>query len=258
MPLTVFTRLPYDVPTTLGVIDPNDVISYEEYIQMSQATEAGSYDHWLFNNSLIGSANSKALTPQSANHTLHPSYVSLTTEIGNALLTDLAHGAAYTVCMVAKLKNGYTGTTITQLAGVVDGSTNGASMIGFDHTNGKGVGPYMIGGGFGTTPRLQSNLDDWQFISCSFSGGALAAVNTFVADTKNGIQTNQKNSTNALASTQLIGLGNAYFNQANGTTVKMQFDCAEFIIFTGTKTLAELEAIYNRSQLRMQFKGVAI
>lgn len=258
MSFTVFTQLPYDVPPTLGTIDPNDVISYEELIQMMQAPEVGVYDHWFFNNSLIGSANGKALTPQSANHAQYASYVSLTTEMGNALLTDLTHGAAYTVCMVAKLKKGYTGTTITQLAGVVDGSTAGASMIGFDHTNGLGVGPYITGGGFGTAPRLQNNLDDWQFISSSFSGDLQAAVNSLTGDSKNGIQKVQKTSTNALASNRLIGLGNGYFNQANGTTVKMQFDCAEFIVFTGTKTLVELEDIYKRSQLRMQFKNISI
>ncbi|MCH7307835.1 hypothetical protein MMO38_06730 [Acinetobacter sp. NIPH 1852] len=160
--------------------------------------------------------------------------------------------------MVAKLKNGYTGTSITQLAGAVDGSARGASMVGFDHTNAKGVGPYVTGGGFGTAPRLLNNLDDWQFIACSFSADALSVVNTLVADAKNGIQTVQKTSTNALGSNRLIGLGNGYFNQANGTTVKMQFDCAEFMIFTGTKTLSELEDIYKRSQIRMQFKNISI
>lgn len=251
--MNLITRLPITAPTTIGVVNSSDVISYSEYLEMI-SSEVGAYEYWNFNKGLVGS-NNKSLVPQNASeYVLSNGIAKLKTNNGGGLVSDKSGSSSHTICMVVKVKPGYTGTAITKLAGSLVG-TSGQSMIGFDPANG-GVNGYVVGGGFGTAPRLQHTLDQWQFIAVSFPTGASPVINTITGDAIHGIQESSKTSLVALSNTNNIALGNAYYGGAGYITAEIE--CAEFIIFDSVKTVTEMKEIYGRSKQRMKLKMINI
>ncbi|HCV3128084.1 TPA: hypothetical protein OV565_002141 [Acinetobacter baumannii] len=224
--------------------------------------ENNAYGHWLFGggpSSLVDVVNGRILTLQDG-ATVQPIYadktVTLSTAIGNALLTDLVDSSAQSLTLCAVVKCTTTALAIL-LGNLVPSSSTTSSGLAAFASAGNGyltVKPVAAGGaGISSLTPPSSIVQTSNFFIAS-------SVNK---DTKKGIiylqqlgveSSNESSYTAASyeSSANKIGIGNvAYTGSSNTATY------SEAIIFDNALTLAEIQNVALRSKDRMANRNIS-
>lgn len=260
--MNIFTRLPYDVPETIGLVSPNEIIGYEQLIELTQAPESEAYEHWTFKDGLVGLVGQKQLIPVAgtvpsvANGVLTLSGISTATKkfMNSDLINPTQNG--FTICIVAKTSLSLSGDVA--LAGYQTAQAGTASIFASANNAIKGN---AINLGFGTAPTIAVPSTDWFFAAASYSNAALVVRNLAVASATTELSTNTFTGTGSIVNPSgadgitSVGIGASY---ANSGLADIDIEYAEFIIFNSSKTNDELAEIYQRSKIRMQVKNIDI
>lgn len=250
----LFTILPFSVNNSVLPVIPSS-----DYQRLSDL-EIGAYEHWLFDkgssNDLVGGINGKQLTVQSTAPTYSGSYLSISGNEGNGLLTDMGEvaGQIDTICVVFKHSSS-TGIVVPfgTLSKTADASLGGGS-------------PFI-----GNTPRdllLQyrptniASIDTgkdvpaatWHFLAVSRNMATGGVVRTLL-----GGQTVHEITVGGVAyipagNNRKIALGSAYYTAATGVTL----DFAEAVVFDRQLSATELNGVYMRAKARMSARGITV
>ncbi|HEO1767954.1 hypothetical protein [Acinetobacter baumannii] len=225
--------------------------------------EDDAYGHWLFGggpSSLVDVVNGRILTLQSG-ATVQPIYadktVTLSTAIGNALLTDLVDSSAQSLTLCAVVKCTTTALAIL-LGNLVPGTSTTSSGLGAFASAGKGyltVKPVTANGSAGIpslsppSPIIQtSNF----FIATSINKNTKKGV---VYIQQAGAESSNEASYTASSyepSANKIGIGNVAYATGGNTTIY-----SEAIVFDKALTLAEIQAVALRSKDRMANRNIS-
>jgi len=221
--------------------------------------EAGAVDHFLFGGSeasLVGLKGRSTLT--AANPSSPPVYApaSLTLSAGgrNGLLSPMLEPDAYTLCCVVKY-------TVDALGRMLFGTSQGGS--------GDGKGFALLNdnlGSFSALMRPNGNrtpisrtllvdlLGSWVFVAF----GVDAQGNRFRTFVGGVNPVELVNATQYARSDRVISLGNAHYESSAGVNYKAAGEYAEFIQFQGYLDQPSLQAIYQRSKLRLAARGITV
>ncbi len=252
--MSLFTRLPISVnDPSLPIIPSGDIDT------LGVSYELDSYDHWVFNTGdvggLVGLNKQRALTPQASVAAYAATYLSLSTTMGNALLSDLDEVALgkYTLCTIVREPSPQP-TGIKPLFGTVVASP-AANNLTF--LSGSGAARKVFASYSGFTSSLDTTAaiagDVWYFVASSldFKADSSHTMKTLVGGTAPleaaGIGAH-------LASGRKWALGNGWY--ATGAAGTYQY--AEFILYDRALTTDELQAVYARSKARMALQGITV
>ncbi len=226
--------------------------------------EYEAYGHWVFENtsaSLTDKVNNRLLTLQTG-ATVQPVYsesgVTISTAVGNALVSDLSDTSLQSVTLTAVVKCSNTQLAILLGNLVPSNSTTSSGLAGFASA-GKGyltVKPTAASGG--------------GFSSLAPVSGHIQTSNFFIAisvdkKTKKGIIYIQQNSaelTNEAVYTASVyenalnkfAVGNIAYTGSNVPANTATF--AEAVIFDKALNLDEIKAVATRSKDRMKNRGI--
>ncbi|EPH3736712.1 hypothetical protein ACS1EO_000054 [Acinetobacter baumannii] len=226
--------------------------------------EYEAYGHWVFENtsaSLTDKVNNRLLTLQTG-ATVQPVYsesgVTISTAVGNALVSDLSDTSLQSVTLTAVVKCSNTQLAILLGNLVPSNSTTSSGLAGFASA-GKGyltVKPTAASGG--------------GFSSLAPVSGHIQTSNFFIAisvdkKTKKGIIYIQQNSaelTNEAVYTASVyenalnkfAVGNIAYLLSNNLDNTATF--AEAVIFNKALTLADIKAVAGRTKERMKNRGI--
>lgn len=250
----LFTMLPFSVSNpALPVIPSTD---FERLSEL----EAGAYEHWIFDNgaaSLSGGVNGRMLTAQSDPATFSDSYLSIPSNEGKALLTDMGEVVDQkdTICVVFR----YSTTT-----GVV--IPFGALAKTADAALGGGC-PYIANAGrdilLQYRPTNINSIDTgkdapastWQFLAVSRDMASGGIVRTLLGgQSQHSVTVSNVAAYIPAGSGRKIGLGSAYYNAVTGVTL----DFAEAVVFDRALSASELDDVYLRAKARMAERGITV
>lgn len=251
----LFTILPFSVNnSSLPVIPSSDYQRLSDF-------EIGSYEHWLFDkgnsSDLTGGVNGRLLTVQSTAPTYSGNYLSIPSDEGKGLLTDMGEvaGQKDTICVVFKYST-TTGVVIPfgSLSKTAEGSLGGSApyignasrdlLLQYRPTNVNSIDTLK------DVPAAA-----WQFMAVSRDMSAGGIVRTLV-----GGQTAHEITVSAVASyipagnNRKIALGSAYYNAVAGVTL----DFAEAVVFDRQLSATELNGVYTRAKARMAARGITV
>ncbi|HAV3501998.1 hypothetical protein QBR50_13695 [Acinetobacter baumannii] len=227
--------------------------------------EYEAYGHWVFENSsasLVDKVNNRLLALQSG-ATVQPTYtesgVTISTAVGNALVSDLSDTSAQSVTLAAVVKCNNTQLAIL-LGNLEPNSSKTSSGLSAFVSANKAyltLKPTAAGsGGIGSlTPASGRNQTTNFFIAVSVNKA-----------TKKGIIYVQQNSaelTNEAVYTAAVyesalnnfAVGNNAYTGSNAPANKATF--AEAVIFNKALTLDEIKAVATRSKDRMKNRGIS-
>lgn len=251
----LFTILPFSVNNPALTLIPSS-----DYQRLSDF-ETDSYEHWLFDkgnqSELTGIVNGRILTVQSTAPTYSGNYLSIPSDEGKGLLTDMGEiaGQIDTICVVFRYSTS-TGVVIPfgSLSKTVDASLGGGA-------------PYI--GNASRDLLLQyrpTNINSidtlkdipaasWQFIAVSRNMATGGIVRTLVGgQAVHEITVSAVSSYIPAASGRKIALGSAYYNAVAGVTL----DFAEAVVFDRQLSAAELHGVYTRAKARMAACGITV
>ncbi|HCU0822834.1 TPA: hypothetical protein OUJ26_001097 [Acinetobacter baumannii] len=226
--------------------------------------EYEAYGHWVFENSsasLVDKVNNRLLSLQSGaayNPVYTPTGVTISTAVGNALVSDLSDTSAQSVTLTSVVKCNNTNLAIL-LGNLVPSSSTASSGLAAFASAGKGyltVKPTAASGG--------------GFSSLAPVSGHIQTSNFFIAisvdkKTKKGIIYIQQNSaelTNEAVYTASVyenalnkfAVGNIAYLLSNNLDNTATF--AEAVIFNKALTLADIKAVAGRTKERMKNRGI--
>lgn len=253
--MIVFFRIPVNAPNTLGTIPQSNIVELKD-TYVPYTIEAEAFGHWMFKNNLTDEMNSRNLAPiPGATYTLTNGMITLDTNQLNGIQSGMkpTAGIGYTVCAVIRVKNTANASTDAQLAGTQTSTAGTASLRYYPATN--QIGGNVVSAGLGSANKLAANKNAWQFMAVSFSGDAQVVRNLLVADTLHGVLTDTITGTGPIIGTTSAQI---CLGANTASTVTIDFDCAEFIVFAGPKSINELNSIYTRSKERMATKSILI
>lgn len=251
--MSLFTRLPIAVnDLSLPVIASADI----EILGVNY--ELDSYEHWAFNTgdagALIGLNKQRALTVQAAVAAYASNYLSLSSVMGNALLSDLDDLASAKVTMCAIVREpSPQATGIKPLFGTVVASP-AANNLTFLSGAGAARKTYASYSGFAASldTTAVAAADAWYFVGTSLdfvaSPGTGHTMKTLVGGTP---VLEAAGNASHLASGRKWALGNGWYSSASAGNLHF----AEFILYDRALSAAELQAVYQRSKARMALQG---
>lgn len=253
--MNIFIKIPVNAPNTIGTVAQSNIVELKD-TYVPYTIESDAFGHWMFKNNLLDEMNTRTLVPMAgAAYTLTNGIISLDTNQANGIQSGMkpVEGVGYTICAVIKVKNTGNATTDVQLAGTQTSTAGTASLRYYPVTN--QIGGNVVSSGLGNANKLAANKNAWQFMAVSFSGDAQVVRNLFVADTVHGVLTDT-----IIGTGKIIGTTSAQICLGANTaqTTALDFDCAEFIVFAGPKSINELNSIYTRSKERMATKSILI
>ncbi|HCG3529697.1 TPA: hypothetical protein NJU05_003439 [Acinetobacter baumannii] len=225
--------------------------------------ENNAYGHWLFGggpSSLVDVVNGRILTLQNG-ATVQPVYgdktITLSTAIGNALLTDLVDSSAQSMTLCSVVKCSTTSLAIL-LGNLVPSSSTLSSVLAAFASAGKGyltVKPATAGGPGGIsslTPPSSIVQTSNFFIATSVDKNTKKGI---IYLQQLGVESSNESSYTAVSyesSANKIGIGNvAYTGSSNTATY------SEAIIFDNALTLAEIQNVALRSKDRMANRNIS-
>lgn len=251
----IFTIMPFSVNnSSLPVIPSSD------YQRLSDL-EIGAYEHWLFDkgnqSDLTGGVNGRLLTVQSTAPTYSGNYLSIQSDEGKSLLTDMGEvaGQTDTVCIVFRYSTS-AGVVIPfgSLSKTVDASLGGGApyignasrdlLLQYRPTNINSIDTLK------DVPAAS-----WQFLAVSRNMATGGIVRTLVGGQAiHEITVSAVSSYIPAASGRKIALGSAYYNAAAGVTL----DFAEAVVFDRQLSATELAGVYTRAKERMAARGITV
>lgn len=250
-----FTVMPFALSNpTQPTLAASDWQPFEDY-------ETDSVDHWLLGvdaSSLLGVKAKSALTPQGADHVFGAHSVTLPAW-GGALISNVTDMPARTLCAVVKRP---TQASITTNNVIVAGTASSISAQGgsshhfFASTTAKDMRDLS----YGNTPinaivPVPASVADAEWVFIAY--GINAALGGTRRYSVNGAQTESAATTTAgVISTKKIAVGNAYFDSASFKALSLEV--AEFAIFAGQLSLADLQTLYVRAKGRSARRGIVL
>lgn len=252
----LFTILPFSAGNqSLPLIPSTD------YKRLSDL-EISAYDHWIFDkggaSNLSGSVNGKLLTAQSSSPSYSSNYLSILSDQGKGLLTDLGEVATQTdtICVVFRYASS---TGIIVPFGSL--STTPEASLG-------GGSPYLANAARdvllqyrGTSASSTDTGKDlpsgsWHFLAVSRNLAAGGSIRTLVGgQVANEVTlTAQSAYIPAGNGSRKIALGSAYYNAVAGVNL----DFAEAVIFNRQLSATEMAGVYDRAKARMSARGITV
>ncbi|WP_449179385.1 hypothetical protein [Acinetobacter baumannii] len=217
--------------------------------------EYEAYGHWVFENSsasLVDKVNNRLLALQSG-ATVQPTYtesgVTISTAVGNALVSDLSDTSAQSVTLAAVVK--CNNTQLAILLGNLEPSSSTTSS--------------------GLSAFVSANKAYLTLKPAAAGSGGIGSLTPFIAvsvnkATKKGINYVQQNSaelTNEAVYTAAVyesalnnfAVGNNAYTGSNVPANKATF--AEAVIFNKALTLDEIKSVAGRAKSRMDNRGIS-
>lgn len=231
--------------------------------------EFESYGHWVFTSSsesLVDKVNFRNLTLQSG-AVVQPTYsdtgVTVSTAVGNALLSDLADTSSQNITMTAVVRCNVTALSILLGNLVPSNNTSSSGLSAFVSTNKAylTVKPTAATGAAtngisSLTPSASINQTSNFFIGISVDKSTKKGI-IFVSqgNTESSIDSVYSSSTYA-SSANKLAIGNSVYSSSNVTSNTATF--AEAVIFDKALTLTEIQAVANRAKSRMSSRGITV
>ncbi len=227
--------------------------------------EYEAYGHWVFENSsasLVDKVNNRLLALQSG-ATVQPTYtesgVTISTAVGNALVSDLSDTSAQSVTLAAVVK--CNNTQLAILLGNLEPSSSKTSsgLSAFVSANKAylTLKPAAAGSGdIGSlTPASGLNQTTNFFIAVSVNKATKKGI--IYAQQNSAELTNEAVYTAAVYESALnnFAVGNNAYTGSNAPANKATF--AEAVIFNKALTLDEIKAVATRSKDRMKNRGIS-
>lgn len=213
--------------------------------------ESGAHGHWLFGpdatskTTLIGSGT---LTDQDDAPTYSTAYASIDSR--DSLLTDISDGTsqALSMCAVLRIPSAEHSGFNFLLGNLVSGAGSGRSIYAS-----TGALLFRVGGASNTSIGLTLAADTWYFVAFSHDPTDDTDSLRVVVGGSDAVSQDY-DSTGIVAGSSNFAIGDPAYNSAGSQTV----DYAEAIIFDGMLTVAQMEAIYHRSLIRMSERSIAV
>ncbi|MDW3181220.1 fibronectin type III domain-containing protein [Roseobacter sp.] len=214
--------------------------------------EADAQGHWFFGTDNVTDSDmitGQALTANGAQPTRSSGYLSILGQ-GNGLLSHVADSADITFCAVVRRPQG---ASRAILGGVMD-SGAGVEQAGWSpftwdtndlHVRNKG-GTEIV------ELDNSSPLDAFYFLAVSLSA---TGEHVYFRGTLGTSIVSSGNAGRGTVRAVNVALGDVHFDA--GSFVG-SFDCAEMIVWQSAKSVAELEAILQRSRDRLAARGITV
>lgn len=243
--MSLFTRLNVvNTDATLPVVSPNDV----KYLS---GLEESAYEHWMFNggdaNTLVGRVNGIPLTPQSALPVYSNNRLSISSVVGESLLTGLtgteaASGGGFTLFTVLKTPVARGGNPIQLFGNFGEGSGVMLSVRGWTAEEGWELTVW------GHEVNINVQPSTWLFVG--------ASIDAVGGNARLLISPSQKveSTGNSFGLSGEFALGNRAYDGGSVATLEI----AEAGIIKTPYTLPELEELYVRSKARMASVGIPV
>ncbi|HBI2401757.1 hypothetical protein ABTH08_04005 [Acinetobacter baumannii] len=227
--------------------------------------EYEAYGHWVFENSsasLVDKVNNRLLALQSG-ATVQPTYtesgVTISTAVGNALVSDLSDTSAQSVTLTAVVKCSEASLAI--LLGNLEPSssktTSGLSAFVSGNKAYLTVKPSAAGsGGIGSlTPASGHNQTTNFFIAVSVDKATKKGI--IYVQQNSAELTNEAVYTSAVYESALnnFAVGNNAYSILNAPARTATF--AEAVIFNKALTLDEIKSVAGRAKSRMDNRGIS-
>lgn len=252
--MNLFFQLP------ISVADPSLPVIPAADIELLSPAESDAVDHWLLgvgDTSLVGIKSGRVLTPQGTSHTYNDSSV-VVPAWGGALVSDIADDVNATICAVIKRPT----QSLSTHGVIVFGSF---SQVSWQNGSGLSIpnGASLLTVQYGAAPVQASVLwgaiaqGDYVFVAMSEQLAADSDPKQTLLYIGGGNKSTTPSSTARTASiARKVAFGNAAFDNASYKAVGLEI--AEAIVFANPLTVAELDAVYARSKIRMAGRGITI
>lgn len=214
--------------------------------------ELAAAEHYLLggNSDSLVSLQGAELTPLASSHSFSSGYMTITGDL-EGLTMETNESTDQTFCAVVRVSNLATNKNV--ILGTAQTGPSAGSML---HTQADGKFNYFGYRASGSTAieiTPPSPNDKWWFVAAIESSvGSVLNATLYVG----GVSSTAVVAATAKAvSSNKMAIGNGYFPDA---TYDDDIDIAEAILFSDVLTIAELDAVYERSKARLAARGITV
>lgn len=258
--MSIVTRLPVkSLNPLLPVVSDAELSPFGGYVSPIPPMFDRLHDYWLLGgsaDSLVGLKSETNLVPQAATPVYAGGYLTMSSGVGNALLSDKVDSASQTVCVIYQIDSDST-AGVRVIAGTQQTSSvspqNGSAMF-----TELGDSKSVSGATRGTSSAIKlsqgaSTAGNWLFAAYSESGAG-PSVRTLFIGGATPVSSTVNDAGAKSVSSRKIALGNGYYTGA--PVVNRNF--ASFLLYDYALSTDELAAVYEWAKKDMSDRGLTL